>query len=232
MDLQSGRFLTERFKVPTPDPSTPAAIAKAITTLGKQMRLKKGAVIGCGFPSIVVRGVTRTAANIDKKWIDLNAQRYLSKHTGYQIVLLNDADAAGIAEYRFGHVKDQQGTVILLTIGTGIGSAVFIDGRLMPNTEFGHLKWRDGIAEDYASNRARKEKQLTYKVWGKELNAVLKHVNLLFSPDLVILSGGVSKRFNAFKDFLDPGMPVVPAKLRNNAGIVGAALYAQSLRKG
>lgn len=231
VDLTTGRIIDERYKLATPQPSSPLAIAKAITVLGKKMRLKPGDRVGVGFPSIVAHGVTRTAANIDKKWADFQAQRYLTRKTGYQVALLNDADAAGIAEYTYGHVKGQMGTVILLTIGTGIGSAVFIDGKLLPNTELGHLRFRDGIAEDYASNRARKERQLTYKVWGKELNAVLKHICLLFSPDLIILGGGVSKRFNSFKDFLDPGVPIVPAKLRNNAGIVGAALYAQSLEE-
>ena len=226
VDVETGRLVSERIKLPTPDPSSPAAVADTIAAICKKLRVRKGATVGCGFPSIVVRGVTRTAANIDKKWIGLQAQKYLSKRTGYNILLLNDADAAGMAEFSFGRVKDQSGTVILLTLGTDIGSALFIDGILVPNTELGHLKFRDGIAEDYASNRARKDGQRTYKVWARELNNVLRHICLLFSPDLIILGGGVSKRFNLYKDFLDPGCALVPAKLRNNAGIVGAALYA------
>jgi len=226
VDIESGRLISERIKFPTPNPSTPAAIAETISEICKALKLKKGTIVGCGFPAIVTHGITRTATNINKKWIDLNAQKYLSKRTGYNMVLLNDADAAGMAELSFGRLKDQSGTVILLTLGTGIGSAIFVDGKLLPNTELGHLKFRDGIAEDYASNRARKEGQRTYKVWAKELNNVLKHVCLLFSPDLIILGGGVSKRFNLYKDFLDPGCILVPARLRNNAGIVGAALYA------
>lgn len=229
VDLTTGRIMDQRMKIATPQPSTPLAISKSILMLGKKMRLKPGQPVGVGFPSIIMKGVTRTAANIDKKWIDFQAERYLSRKTGYHVILLNDADAAGIAEYNYGHVKGQMGTVILLTIGTGIGSAIFIDGKLLPNTELGHLKFRDGIAEDYASNRARKEKQLTYKFWGKELNAVLEHICLLFSPELIILGGGVSKRFSSFKEYLDPGVPIVSAKLRNNAGIIGAAFYAHSL---
>lgn len=226
VDIQKGKIIGPRVKIGTPQPSTPLAVANAISELGRKMKLKKGDVVGCGFPSIIIRGTTRTAANIDKKWIKFAAQKYLSRRTGYQIVLVNDADAAGVAEYKFGRVKDRKGTVILLTIGTGLGSALFVDGKLVPNTEFGHLRYHDGIAEDYASNRIRKEKQLTYKVWGRELSGFLKHLHLIFSPDLFILGGGVSKHFMTFKPFLDPGCEVVPARLRNDAGIVGAALFA------
>jgi polyphosphate glucokinase len=228
VDIENGRLIGERVKVLTPQPPTPATVADAIAEVCRNLKLKKGATVGLGFPSIIVKGVTKSAANIDKKWIDLNAQRYLSKRTGYQMQLVNDADAAGIAELKFGRAKEQDGTVILLTLGTGIGSALFINGLLVPNTELGHLKFRDGIAEDYASNRARKDHQLTYKFWGKELNSVLNHIYLLFSPDLIILGGGVSKRFSQFKDYLDVECPVVPAKLRNNAGIVGSALFAHA----
>jgi polyphosphate glucokinase len=229
VDIRKGRINGERLKVATPHPATPAAVAKVIGELCRKLKLHKGEVVGCGFPSIISKGVTKSAANIDKKWINLNAQKYLTKHTGYKIVLLNDADAAGMAEYHFGRVKDKSGTVLLLTIGTGIGSALFVDGKLVPNTELGHLRYHDGIAEDYASNRARKDKQLTYKVWGRELNGYLKHINLIFSPDLIILGGGVSKHFNVFSQYLDPGVEIVPAKLRNDAGIVGAALYGYQL---
>jgi polyphosphate glucokinase len=229
VDVENGRLIGERVKVLTPQPATPAAVADAVAEVCDQLGLAKGTHVGVGFPSIIVRGVTKTAANIDKKWIDLNAQKYLSKRSGHRMILVNDADAAGIAELKFGRVKDQEGTVILLTLGTGIGSALFVNGILVPNTELGHLKFRDGIAEDYASNRARKDHQLTYKFWGKELNSVLKHISLLFSPDLIILGGGVSKRFNQFKEYLDPGCPIVPAKLRNNAGIVGSALHVYNL---
>lgn len=229
VDINKGRINGERYKIATPHPATPATVAKVIGDLCRKLKLRKGEVVACGFPSIVTRGITRSAANIDKKWINFGAQKYLSKHTGYKILLLNDADAAGMAEYHYGRVKDRSGTVLLLTIGTGIGSALFTDGKLVPNTELGHLKYHDGIAEDYASNRARKEKQLTYKVWGRELNGYLKHVNLVFNPDLIILGGGVSKHFNVFSQYLDPGVEVVPAKLRNDAGIVGAALYAHQM---
>ncbi len=231
VDVQKGKIIGPRYKIGTPQPATPLAISNAIEDLCRKMKLRKGEIVGCGFPSIVIRGITRSAANIDKKWIKFNAQKYLSRRTGYQIVMLNDADAAGMAEYKFGRVKDRKGTVILLTIGTGIGSAVFVDGKLVPNTELGHLRYHDGIAEDYASNRIRKEKQLTYKVWGRELNGYLKHICHIFSPDLIILGGGVSKHFITFKPFLDPGVEVVPAKLRNDAGIVGAALYAHQLQQ-
>lgn len=229
VDLDKGRIIGERYKIGTPQPATPLAIAKAIVQVGSRLKIPKGTVVGCGFPSVVVRGVTRTAANVDKKWVNLDAQKYLSRHTGFKMLLINDADAAGMAEYSYGRVKDRPGTVLLLTIGTGIGSALFVDGKLVPNTELGHVRYHDGIGEDYASNRARKEKQLTYKTWGRELNNYLKHICFILNPDLIILGGGVSKRFSQFKPYLDPGVEVVPAKLRNDAGIVGAALYVQQI---
>lgn len=224
VDLHTGKMVSERIKFGTPQPSTPSAIAKSIREIGGILKVPRNTKVGCGFPGVVIRGMTCTAANVDKRWMNLKAETFLSRHTGYKITMINDADAAGLAECAFGRIKDRAGTVILLTIGTGIGSAIFVDGKLVPNTELGHLRYHDGIAEDYASNRARKEKQLTYRTWGSELNALLKHICVILNPDLIVLGGGVSKRFSYYKPYVDPGVEVLPARLRNDAGIIGAAM--------
>jgi len=231
VDLQLGTFVSERLKLATPKPATPSAIARTIKRVANEHGWEKGDLVGCGFPAVVVRGKTTSAANVDNSWLNLNAQEYLSDKTGYDIVLVNDADAAGLAEHKFGNVKDQIGTVVLLTLGTGIGSAVFVDGILVPNTEFGHMPYKRSIVEDYVSNRGRKERKLSIDKWAQELNEYLKHINRMLTPDLIILGGGISKRFYMYEKHLDAGTKVVPAKLFNNAGIVGAALYANSTTK-
>lgn len=229
--LETGELLSERIKFPTPVPATPGAIAQMIKQICKELGTKKGALVGCGFPSVVVNGVTRTASNIDRAWINQKAEKFLSEQTQRRIHLLNDADGAGLAELKFGHVPDAEGIVILLTLGTGIGSALFINGELIPNTEFGHMPFKRSVAEDYVSNRARKARELGYKRWGKELNIYLTHLVRMFHPDLIIIGGGVSKRYELYSKYIDPGVKVVPARLLNNAGIVGAALYADKRGK-
>ena len=228
VDLRTGEFLTERVKIPTPKPATPGAVARVIRKIGSMFDWPKGELVGCGFPSVVAHGVTLSAANIDDAWLGLKAQQYLSRKTGYHIALVNDADAAGMAEIEFGHIR-QSGTIMLLTLGTGIGSALFCDGRLIPNTEFGHMPYKRSIAEDYVSNRARKERKMSMAKWGAALNEYLKHVNRMITPDLIILGGGVSKRFDEFSMQIDCGVEVIAAKQYNNAGITGAAIYAVTI---
>lgn len=225
VDLATGEFLTDRFKFPTPHPATPAACAAVIKQIGRSVGWKKGALVGCGFPSVVLNGVTLSAANIDDSWIGLNAQEFLSAKTGYTIALANDADVAGMAEVRFGNVQ-MTGTVVLLTLGTGIGSALFNDGKLIPNSELGHIPYKRSVAEDYVSNRARKERRMSLQKWATNLNIYLKHINRIVTPELIILGGGISKRFEEYRQFIDPGVRVVAARQFNNAGITGAALYA------
>jgi len=225
VDLSTGEFLTERIKLHTPAPATPAAFAKVIRQIGEVAGWKDGALVGCGFPSVVLHGVTLSAANIDDAWIGLNTQKFLSDNTGYRIALANDADVAGMAEVKFGHVP-KTGTVILLTLGTGIGSALFYNGNLIPNTELGHIPYKRSIAEDYVSNRARKERKLSVHQWACDLNEYLRHINRIVTPEVIILGGGISKRFEEYKQYIDPGVKVMPAMQLNNAGITGAALYA------
>ncbi|MFK7933010.1 MAG: polyphosphate--glucose phosphotransferase [Saprospiraceae bacterium] len=225
VDLNTGELVTERMRLLTPQPAVPKAVAETVKELVKKIGWE-GKPIGCGFPAIIQHGVAKSAANIDDAWIGTNAAQLLTKATGCPVAVLNDADAAGFAEMRFGVGMDEDGVAMLITIGTGLGSALFMDGQLVPNTEFGHLKFKGDIAENYASNRIRKEHDLSWQEWGNRFNVYLKHLERLFTPDLIILGGGVSKKHEKFSKYIDAEARVIPAKLLNNAGIVGAAMYA------
>lgn len=185
--------------------------------------------IGITFPAIVKEGTVYSASNIPDQWIGKDARALFSKKLGRDVHVVNDADAAGIAEMQLGAGRKQKGVVVMLTLGTGIGSAIFLNGKLLPNTEFGHLKIHDEIAERIASDHARKQKGLSWEKWAKALNELLNEMELLLSPDLFILGGGVSKNSTKFLPFLKlkTHVRIVPAQLLNNAGIVGAAICAQ-----
>jgi polyphosphate glucokinase len=227
VNVNKGVLMTERCRIPTPQPSAPDAVGDAVAQVAKHFRWK--GPIGCTFPAVIKRGVAYTAANVDKSWIGFNGRKMLEKKTGRPVVLINDADAAGIAEMRFGAGRGQMGVVFILTLGTGIGSAIFVDGSLMPNTELGHVEMKGTEGEIYASDRTRKEEKLGWSEWAARLNEYLELLESLFSPDLFILGGGVSKKHHKFLPLLTTQAQVVPAQLLNNAGIVGAALAAKSL---
>lgn len=224
VNIQTGALVGSRVRVETPAPATPEMIAEAFGGLIK--KIGYSGPIGCGFPAIVQHGVAKSAANIDKSWIGHNIEQEFSAACGCPVKALNDADAAGLAELTFGQGKGVEGVVILITIGTGLGTAQFVDGTLVPNTEFGHLFLHGGIAEHYCSNRIREEENLSWEVWAGRFSEYLRHLERLLTPDLFILGGGVSKEFADFGHLLKVGTPVKPAKLLNNAGIVGAAVYA------
>lgn len=225
VDIKSGTVSGERFRVPTPHPSTPDALAGAFSEVVRFFNYK--GLIGCGFPAIVKNGIAYSAANIDPSWIGTNVEDCLGKATGSRVFATNDADAAGIAEMRFGAGKGHQGLVMMITIGTGLGTALFYKGMLIPNTELGHLIWRNHHpVEAYCSSGARERMKIGRKEWARRFNEYLHHLDRLFSPDLYILGGGESKFFDSYKEILDPKVPVVPAQLLNNAGIIGAAMYA------
>lgn len=231
VDINTGELLTERFRMLTPQPATPEAIAQTFADIVKQFEWTGS--IGCGFPAIMRKGTAHSASNIDKAWIGTNVEELLSKASDCPVFVANDADVAGMAEMQFGVGKGQQGTVFLITIGTGIGSAMFVDGKLIPNTELGHLYMRKQkeIVERWASNSVRKKEALEWNVWGKRFNQYLEHLAHLFSPDLFILGGGVSKKFEKFAPYLDGNTKVIPAELLNNAGLIGAAVYAKMVRQ-
>lgn len=226
VDTLTGEMIGERMKIDTPQPSTPDAVAGAIRDALSTIDWK-GDKIGIGFPAIIVDGVSLTAANIDKAWIGTNVEELLQSYTGHKYYVINDADAAGMAERMYGRINHVKGTVLLLTLGTGIGSALFYDGILIPNTEFGHIQYKGDIAENSVSNRARKERELDYDTWAKELADFLDYIILLLSPRLIVLGGGISFRFDEFAHhFNHLRSPVVNASAFNDAGIIGAAIAA------
>lgn len=224
VDIKKGKLLSERLRIETPQPATPKAVAKTFAELVK-MHDWNGP-IGCGFPAIVRHGVAHSAANIDKKWIGKDVEKLFSKASGCPVKVMNDADAAGLAAVRFGAGKSVKGTVLMLTIGTGIGSALFSDGKLVPNTEFGHLYFKGMIAEHYAANSVRKNLELSWEDWGKRFNEFVHHIDRILSPDLIILSGGASKRFDEYRHLMTSETKIIPSAMLNNAGTVGAAMYA------
>lgn len=227
VDLQRGEMEGERIRLETPAPSKPGAVADAVAQLTRM--LGWAGPIGCTFPGIIYHGVIKTAANFDKEWVDVDAVRLFERATGCPVRMLNDADAAGVAEMELGAGRHQRGVVILLTFGTGIGSAIFVDGRLLPNTEFGHLPVRGKAAEHRAAARVRKDENLTWEEWAVRVNEFLAHMEFFFSPDLFIIGGGVSKRGEKFLHLLKTRARIVPAQLLNEAGIIGAAMHVRDL---
>jgi len=224
VDIDAGALHGDTVSRVTPRPATPQAIAGTIAEIAAL--LPGGERVGVGFPSVVKQGRAWTAANIDASWVGVDVGALLAKALGRPAALLNDADAAGLAEMRFGAGRDVAGTVLVLTLGTGIGSAPFTDGRLLPNTEFGHLLLHGASAELYASARVRIEHGLGWQEWAARLTEYLAHMERLFWPDLIILCGGVIEHFDEFAPWLKTRAPVVAAALGNHAGIIGAALAA------
>ena len=226
VDTATGELKSERIRLVTPQPATPEAVAQTLKELVDQIGYK--GPIGCGFPARVINGEVLTAANIDKSWINVKVEDLFSKVTGQKVFVANDADVAGLAELTFGAVKDYKGPVLFLTIGTGIGSALFINGQMYPNTEFGHIKFNGDIAEHYCSDAVREREELGYKEWGERLNKFLEYIAFLTQPDFIVLGGGVSKKFEKYESKLTLSTKVVPATTLNLAGIIGAAMYAKS----
>ncbi|MFJ3225749.1 polyphosphate--glucose phosphotransferase [Streptomyces sp. NPDC086783] len=227
VDLDQGELTQERYKVLTPHPATPDAVADGVKEVVDHFGWT--GPVGITFPGVVTGGSTiRTAANVDKRWIDTDARALLGERLGgLPVTVLNDADAAGVAEMRFGQGRDRKGTVIMLTFGTGIGSALFIDGALVPNTELGHLELHGHDAEKRASTKAKEDNDLTWEHWASRVQKYLAHVEMLFSPDLFIIGGGVSRKAHKFLPLIEGiKAEMVPAALQNNAGIVGAAMRA------
>ena len=228
VDVDTGLLVAERYRIPTPQPATPDAVGDTLAEIVTYFKWQGR--IGCTFPAVVKRGVVYTAVNVDKSWIGTNGEKLLKKKTKRPALLLNDADAAGLAEMTFGAGKGKQGVVIVITLGTGVGSALFIDGRLVPNTELGHIEIRSKDAERRVADRARETKGLSWKKWAANVDEYLSALERLFSPDLFILGGGVIKKSNKFLPRLSVRAKVVPARLLNEAGIVGAALAAKTLK--
>jgi polyphosphate glucokinase len=224
VDTESGTLLASRYRLPTPSPAKPRPVAETVAQVAKHFNWK--GELGIGFPGVVRKGVTLTAANIHEDWEGLNAAKFIKKVTGRKTYIINDADAAGLAEMAFGAGKDRQGVVMLVTIGTGLGTALFTDGHLLPNCEFGHLEI-DGVqAEWMSSDAARKRENLSWKKWGHRFNKFLQTMESLIWPDLIILGGGISKKHKEFLPYITVQAEVLPAQMLNEAGIAGAAIGA------
>lgn len=228
VDTDTGELTAERFRIPTPHPAVPEDVAKVVVEVANHFQYE--GPVGITFPAVVRGGIIKTAANVDDSWIGLEADKFFSKHLKGPVTVINDADAAGIAEMRFGAGKNRHGVVIMLTLGTGIGSAIFIDGRLLPNSEFGHLKIRGQDAEKRASEKVREDKDLSWKKWAKPLSEYLNELEKLLSPDLIIIGGGASKKTDKFLPHLKltTDVEIVPAEMRNEAGIIGAACLVRT----
>ena len=227
VETDTGLLVSERHRLETPQPATPEAVAAVLAQLIAHFDWQ--GPVGCGFPAAIQHGVARTASNIAPEFIGTDIDKLFSEVTQCPCYNLNDADAAGMAEMHFGEGKGQAGVVLLVTIGTGLGTVFFTDGALLPNTELGHMYMPSGKkGEHYASDAVRKTEDLGWKSWGARFNKYLSLMEALFWPDLIILGGGASKKFDKFKDCLTVEAPVKPAAFLNQAGIVGAALYAQS----
>jgi len=230
VDLAAGDFAGERVRIDTPKPATPDAVVAAVRDLIAPV--PRDLPVGVGFPSPVVDGVTTTAAHVDSGWVGAPARDLFARGLGRPVTVLNDADAAGVAEARFGAARGRAGVVILLTLGTGIGSALLNDGVLVPNTELGHLQVRGRDAEHLAASAVREREGLSWGEWAGRLSEVIGAVDSLLWPDLVLLGGGVSRKADKFIPLLDVRPPVMAASLRNRAGIVGAAAIAAGAARG
>lgn len=225
VDTKRGVLKSDRLRLLTPHPATPDDVAEVLRTLVSHFDWDGH--VGCTYPGVVRSGTAHTAANLTPEWIGMDVDALFSKATGCEVTVLNDADAAGVAEERFGAAAEHRGTVLMLTLGTGIGSALMIDGHLVPNTELGHIQLHGDDAERYASGLVRENEDLSYADWGARLSEYLELIEKLLWPDLFVLGGGVSKNFDKFSSYLTCRTPVEAARLHNLAGIVGAAVAAE-----
>lgn len=232
VDLASGELAAERVRLDTPQPATPGAVAATVTEVVRRSleessgRVDSNAPVGLTIPAVVRAAVVLTAANIDPSWVGTHVVDLFAQTLGRPVVVANDADAAGVAEIRYGAGRDVDGVVVMVTLGTGIGSALFVDGTLVPNTELGHLPLHGDDAERYAASSVRKAEGLSMKKYAKRLQEYLSLLERLLWPDLIIIGGGISRRADEFLPAIDLHTKVVPAHLRNSAGIVGAAVLA------
>jgi polyphosphate glucokinase len=225
VDFATGELASERLRIATPKPATPEAMAEVAADLVRGHGWTGS--IGVGFPGIVHHGVVHSAANLDARWVGVDADAVLTEACGADVATLNDADAAGLAEMRWGAGRDVAGVVLVLTFGTGIGSGLFVDGTLVPNTELGHLELDGRDAESHAAASARERERIGWDEWAQRVDRYLRHVEMLFSPDLFIVGGGASKTARKWLPRISIDTPIVPAAMANNAGIAGAALRAR-----
>lgn len=220
--METGEMRSPRFRIPTPQPRKPEAMAEVVAQIVEHFGYK--GPVGCGFPSVIKNGVCKSKGNLHKSWVGQNVEELFTAATGNDFTVINDADAAGYAAMNYGIGRNMKGFVVMITIGTGLGSGAFLDGRLIPNFELGQIPYKEfDKIETWAAASAKERENLSYKKWGKRFNKFLKLVELIVSPDTIILGGGTSKDWEEFKDYITVDTPVIPAGLQNHAGIIGAA---------
>ena len=230
VDTKTGELLTERHRIPTPKPATPDAVADVVKEMVEYFEWKDA--VGCSFPTTIVNGQCIHTGNLSKDWLHVKVNKLFKKTCGVPFYVSNDADLAGVAEMSLGAGKNEKGVAIVITIGTGIGSGLFYKGKLIPNLEIGKMLHSDGkIIEYYTADSVRKKESLSLEEWAKRFDKLLAYAKLVFSPSLIILGGGISKKFNKFEKYLLTDVRVKVAKFRNNAGIIGAAMYAHKHHK-
>ncbi len=226
VDTNMGGLISERYRVPTPQPATPEAVAEVVADIIKHFKWK--GVVGCGFPAPIRHGIVKTVANMHKSWKGININQFFEHSIGNRFYVLNDADAAGLAEFEFGAGRNRKDVILLITVGTGIGTVMFTGGQLLPNTELGHVDFLGKTPEKYVADSVRTQLDMSWKKWGLRFDEVLHYFNRLFYPDLVIIGGGISKKFSKYEKYFTVNTEVVPAQLLNQAGIIGAALAARN----
>ena len=225
VNTKTGELLTERFRIPTPQPATPEAVADVVKEMVKHFNWKKA--VGCSFPTTIVNGKCIHSGNLSSSWLDVRVDKLFKKVCKLPFFVSNDADLAGLAEVSLGAAKKEKGLVIVVTIGTGIGSGLFFNGKLIPNLEVGRMLHTNGeIIEFYTADSARKKENLSLEDWAKRFNALLAYLKIVYTPSLIVLGGGISKKYNTFKQYLTSDVKVKVAQFKNNAGIIGAAMYA------
>ncbi|PQB07028.1 polyphosphate glucokinase [Polaribacter filamentus] len=225
VDTKTGELLSERHRIDTPKPATPEAVAKVVKQMITHFKWTKA--VGCSFPTTIVDGKCIHSGNLSEKWLNVKVDKLFKKECKIPFYVSNDADLAGLAEVSLGAGKNEKGVVIVITIGTGIGSGLFYNGKLIPNLEIGKMLHSDGkIIEYFTSDFVRKKEGLTLKNWALRFDVLLNYAKVVFSPNLIILGGGISKRYDGFKEYLTSDVKVKVAEFRNNAGIIGAAMYA------
>jgi len=225
VDTKTGELISDRHRIQTPKPATPEAIAKVVKEIVIHFNWKKA--VGCSFPTTIVDGKCIHSGNLSEKWLNVKVDKLFKKECNLPFFVSNDADLAGVAEVNLGAGKNEKGVIITITIGTGIGSGLFYNGVLIPNLEIGKMLHSNGkIIEFFAADSARKKEDLTLKQWALRFDGLLNYARIVFSPNLIILGGGISKKYDQFKEYLETDVDVKVAKFRNNAGIIGAAMYA------
>lgn len=231
VDVETGKMLTKRFRIPTPPSRKPQEMAEVISKIIAHFDYK--GPVGCGFPTVIKNGICKSTGNLHKKWKDVAVDKLFSEVSGHSVTVVNDADAAGYAEMNYGSGIEKKGFVVMITIGTGLGSGAFFNGKLIPNFELGQIPYKKyQKIELWAAASAKEREALSYEKWGKRFNKFLKYVELIIAPDLMIIGGGTSKHFNEFKDAITVETPVIQAQLLNHAGIIGAATAAVKKQEG